>query len=91
MVEYDAQWTGNSFSISKRLNLNIQSLINPIIHSGCIATCDQNYKFPNGVKQLAIICIDKQWRIVGTDWNSVPHCEREYSLIIFTAVRETKI
>nr|XP_034190302.1 hemocytin [Osmia lignaria] len=43
--------------------------------SGCIATCEQNYKFPNGVNQLAIICIDKQWRIVGTDWNSMPHCE----------------
>ncbi|XP_012135564.1 hemolectin [Megachile rotundata] len=45
------------------------------MHSGCIASCNKDYKFPNGVKQLAITCIDKQWRITGSDWNSVPHCE----------------
>ncbi|KAG7205161.1 hypothetical protein KM043_018256 [Ampulex compressa] len=43
--------------------------------SGCIATCSTNYKFPNGVAQLAITCSDKQWNIFGTDWNSIPHCE----------------
>ncbi|XP_031828807.2 hemolectin [Nomia melanderi] len=43
--------------------------------SGCIASCNQNYKFPNGVVQLAVTCSDKQWHIVGTEWNSVPHCE----------------
>ncbi|KZC09215.1 Hemocytin [Dufourea novaeangliae] len=43
--------------------------------SGCIATCFENYKFPNGVTQLAITCSYKGWHIFGTDWNSVPHCE----------------
>ncbi|XP_043259225.1 hemocytin isoform X1 [Colletes gigas] len=44
-------------------------------NSGCIAACNQNYKFPNGVTQLAVTCKDKQWHILDTEWNSVPHCE----------------
>ncbi|XP_078043521.1 hemolectin [Augochlora pura] len=43
--------------------------------SGCIASCNQNYKFPNDVTQLAVTCKDKQWHISGTEWISVPHCE----------------
>lgn len=47
-------------------------------YSGCIATCSQNYKFPNDVPQLAITCIDKEWHISGTEFDSIPHCERKF-------------
>ncbi|CAK9818181.1 SSPO [Anthophora quadrimaculata] len=43
--------------------------------SGCIATCNRGYKFPNGVSRLPITCNDKEWQISDTDWHSVPHCE----------------
>ncbi|XP_076276507.1 hemolectin isoform X2 [Lasioglossum baleicum] len=43
--------------------------------SGCIASCNQNYKFPNGVSQLAVTCSEEQWHIFGTEWTSIPHCE----------------
>ncbi|XP_043601962.1 hemocytin isoform X2 [Bombus pyrosoma] len=45
------------------------------IDSGCIATCKRDYEFPNGVTRLAITCMNEEWHIYGTDWDSIPHCE----------------
>ncbi|XP_014469310.1 PREDICTED: hemocytin isoform X2 [Dinoponera quadriceps] len=42
---------------------------------GCIASCAPDYKFPNGVHQLTVTCVDREWQIQGTEWSSVPHCE----------------
>jgi len=46
------------------------------VNSGCTASCAPDYKFPNGAFHLTITCVDKKWHIGGTEWNSVPHCER---------------
>ncbi|XP_043682227.1 hemocytin isoform X2 [Vespula pensylvanica] len=43
--------------------------------SGCIASCEYDYNFPNGVDQLAVICNDAKWHVVGTEWSTIPHCE----------------
>lgn len=28
--------------------------------------------------KLAVTCTNKEWHIYGTDWDSIPHCEREF-------------
>lgn len=59
------------------------------IYSGCIATCKRDYEFPNGVTRLAITCMNEEWHIYGTDWDSIPHCEREFysKMISFFGVK----
>ncbi|XP_053978189.1 hemocytin [Hylaeus volcanicus] len=60
---------------SKEPDQLINGKIRCSMDSGCIAACNPNYKFPNGATQLAVSCNNKEWHVVGTDWNSVPHCE----------------
>ncbi|KAK2585761.1 hypothetical protein KPH14_010370 [Odynerus spinipes] len=45
------------------------------VHSGCVASCEFDYKFPNGVDRLAVTCHNAEWHIVGTEWKTIPHCE----------------
>ncbi|XP_066594945.1 hemocytin-like [Prorops nasuta] len=45
------------------------------LDSGCIASCATDYKFPNGLQQLAITCHDGEWQIQDTEWSFTPHCE----------------
>ncbi|XP_044006095.1 hemocytin [Aphidius gifuensis] len=53
------------------VNGNIQCSLD----SGCRASCKADYKFPNGEKQLVVLCHDGKWHVTGTDWDFVPHCE----------------
>ncbi|XP_044578140.1 hemocytin isoform X1 [Cotesia glomerata] len=42
---------------------------------GCRANCNPNYQFPNGETQLIVTCNQNEWQIIGTEWNTIPHCE----------------
>ncbi|KAF5285691.1 hypothetical protein FQR65_LT13076 [Abscondita terminalis] len=45
-------------------------------YSGCRATCESDYQFPNGQTQLFITCNNARWTVEETDWIDVmPSCE----------------
>lgn len=46
-------------------------------YSGCRANCIANYQFPNGETQLFITCENGEWQVKGTDWKTIPACERK--------------
>ncbi|XP_070162344.1 hemocytin isoform X2 [Polyergus mexicanus] len=60
---------------ARRPDTPINGKIKCSLDSGCTASCAPDYKFPNGASHLMITCIDKEWHIEGTEWNSIPHCE----------------
>ncbi|XP_071561739.1 hemocytin [Temnothorax nylanderi] len=60
---------------TRRPGAPVNGKIKCSLDSGCIASCAPDYKFPNGALQLTITCVDKEWHIGGTEWNSIPHCE----------------
>jgi len=60
------------------------------VNSGCTASCAPDYKFPNGAFHLTITCVDKKWHIGGTEWNSVPHCERTNLNLISTQCNRSR-
>lgn len=46
-------------------------------YSGCRIDCIPNYKFPNDVTQLFVVCQEGKWIAEGVDWEHVPACERK--------------
>lgn len=60
---------------TRRPTAPVNGKIKCSLDSGCIASCAPDYKFPNGALHLTITCVDKEWHIGETEWNSVPHCE----------------
>lgn len=58
--------------------INKYKVIYIILCSGCIASCENDHIFPNGADHLAILCKDANWNIVGTEWSTIPHCERMF-------------
>lgn len=82
-TEYTFKW-GNKMLLEQvifffywRWISSIAEYLQTFTCSGCIAICKHDYEFPNGMTKLAVTCTNKEWHIYGTDWDSVPHCERE--------------
>lgn len=59
--------------------------------NSCKATCDREYKFPNGDSVLYISCINNEWTIKDSEWDEIPGCERELRRVIVGGITDCLI
>lgn len=47
----------------------------------CKATCIADFEFPNSETVLYISCVDGEWTIRDSEWETIPSCERNYNIL----------
>ncbi|XP_068082174.1 hemocytin [Anabrus simplex] len=55
---------------------DLHATVKCVAHS-CRYDCHRGYKFPDGKRQLIIVCENKKWQVKGSDFEELPSCTPE--------------